>query len=80
MRDKETRPVYTIRGSCPLFACICCHTKYGFEHQSWCEAFGLTEPGCGDCLYHSAQKIICRHPAKKERKEEPPYEKDQGPL
>ena len=62
-------PEYIIRGSCPLFACRRCHTKYGFEHQEWCEAYRLTSPGCRDCLYHDDRQDECKHPVTKKREE-----------
>ena len=65
MRNKVIDPEYTIRGSCPLFACRFCHTKYGWEHQEWCEAYQLTSPSCRDCLYFAQQRNRCERPAPK---------------
>lgn len=77
MKFKDSNAEYTISGSCPLFACRCCHTKFGWEHQEWCEAFSLTQPTCNDCMYHSERRGICIHPAKKRSgREDLPYEED----
>lgn len=77
MRYKEIDSEYIIRGSCPLFACRCCHTKYGWEHQGWCEEYRLTSPTCRDCLYFSERHGKCKHPAqRKERQGASPHEKD----
>ena len=65
MRYKVVDSEFIIRGSCPLFACRCCHTKYGFEHQEWCEAYQLTSPTCRDCLYYDERKNECKHPVNK---------------
>ena len=66
---------YLIRGDCSYFVCCCCRTKFGWEHQEWCESRLLSEPSCEDCRYYSAGRGGCLHPAKKGR-EELPYEKD----
>lgn len=77
MRQRILTSEYTIRGSCSLFVCRCCRTKYGWEHQEWCDRYSVTEPTCRDCRYYSEQEHDCIHPAlKKERKEELPYEED----
>ena len=60
-------PENAIRGSCPRFACRCCHTKYGYPHQKWCEIYLLTQPVCSDCIYFNEKCGVCRHPAKKSR-------------
>ena len=65
MRYKVVDSEFIIRGNCPLFACRCCHTKYGFEHQEWCEAYQLTSPTCRDCLYYDVRKNECKHPVTK---------------
>lgn len=35
---------HTIRGSCSRFVCRYCRTKYGWQHQDWCDYFGRTDP------------------------------------
>ncbi|MBQ5398631.1 MAG: hypothetical protein IIU14_04240 [Ruminococcus sp.] len=69
-----------IFGSCPLFACRRCRTKYGWEHQVWCEMSCVTRPTCVDCRYFSSQGGGCAHPAKRTRKEELPYEEAECAL
>ena len=59
----------TIRGSCPLFVCRCCRTKFGWAHQRWCDCAWLTEPSCRDCRYCGARGQ-CRHPIKKRERGE----------
>lgn len=54
-----------IRGSCADFVCRCCRTKYGWEHQLWCDNTELTEPTCQDCFYYDQKHRRCKHPAKK---------------
>lgn len=80
MRYDPIATEYTIRGSCLLFACRCCYTKYGWEHQKWCEVCLLTLPGCLDCLYYREQRRSCIHPAKRKRKEDLPHEKAKRPI
>lgn len=81
MRQRLMTTEYTIRGRCSLFVCRCCRTKFGWEHQWWCDLCSLTEPSCDDCRYYSNQYQECIHPAlKKERREELPYEEDERPL
>ena len=58
---------YIILGSCRLFACRCCLTKYGWEHQEWCEVCSLTQPTCRDCRYYSERHSRCEHPVMKKR-------------
>ena len=65
MRNRIAESENIIRGSCPLFACGCCRTKYGWEHQAWCEARSLTQPTCRDCLYNNIRQETCEHPVKK---------------
>lgn len=65
-----------IRGSCPLFVCRSCRTKYGWAHQPWCDMCTLTLPTCEDCRYFSQHDNDCTHPAKKFRKEESGVEED----
>ncbi len=60
MRSKAVQSPYVIRGSCSLFACRCCRTKYGWEHQPWCTHDTLTEPTCDDCRYYSAHGGVYR--------------------
>lgn len=78
MQYKVIDSEHIIRGDCPLFACRCCHTKYGWNHQGWCEAYQLTAPTCKDCLYFGEQPEICLHPEK--IKEDLPREKDKRSL
>ena len=59
-----------IRGSCELFVCRCCRTKYGWAHQVWCDTPDLLEPGCGDCRYFDAHGRECIHPALRKGTEE----------
>ena len=70
---------YRILGSCSFFACRCCHTKYGWDHQKWCETRTLVNVTCGDCLYYSAKLGVCIHPAIK-RKGAMLYEENQCSL
>lgn len=65
-----------IHGKCSLFACLCCRTKYGWEHQQWCELSMITQPTCRECRYYSERDGECTHPSKKQRKEDIPYEKN----
>ncbi len=68
MRYDFANPEYIIRGNCSCFVCRCCLTKYGWEHQSWCEVYSLTQPTCRDCRYYSERRSRCEHPVlKKER-------------
>ena len=69
-----------IRGGCPFFACRCCRTKYGREHQGWCEVFFLTEPCCPDCHYYSSGTGSCIHPAMKNGRKDLPRDENQHPL
>ena len=70
MRDKVIDPEYVIHGNCLHFACRCCYTKYGREHQGWCEAYRLTNPDCRDCVYFNERQNKCEHPMRKrERKD-----------
>ena len=69
-----------IRGSCSLFVCRCCRTKYGWEHQEWCDLSALTQPSCKECRYFRERDGECVHPAKKPWKEELPYEEAQCPI
>ena len=55
---------HTIRGSCSCFVCRCCRTKFGWEHQIWCDYPDLIEPSCMDCVYYNAKNDRCKHPAK----------------
>lgn len=71
---------YVIRGECSFFACRFCRTKYGWEHQSWCEYYWLSEPSCKDCRYFNTEHGDCIHPAQKKRLEDLPYEEDQRPV
>ena len=80
MMDDSLKNPGAIRGSCSLFACRCCCTKYGRLHQHWCENSLLTEPTCDDCRYYSVKKSACLHPAMRIRKEGMPYEEDQHSL
>ena len=81
MRNKVINSEYVIRGNCPLFACRCCHTKYGWQHQEWCEMYQITNSACSDCLYFGGHPGICLHPeAKRKRKEDLPHEKDKCSL
>ena len=65
MRYKLVRSLYTIRGSCPLFVCRYCMTKYGWEHQEWCDYYTLTKPSCSDCRYYDPRAEECDHPSMK---------------
>lgn len=56
---------YVIRGACTRYVCRCCMTKYGWEHQVWCDTPDLLEPLCVDCRYYDARRGICDHPANK---------------
>ena len=69
MRNISTSSDNIIHGKCSLFACRCCRTKYGWEHQRWCELSSVTEPACEKCRYYSGHNGRCAHPAKKIRKE-----------
>ncbi len=69
-----------IRGNCSLFVCKICRTKYGWEHQKWCEYYSLTLPSCKDCRYFSENESECIHPTKKLRKETLAYEETQGSV
>ena len=81
MLMRKLRPEYAIRGGCSFFACRCCRTKYGWEHQAWCEVFYLTEPDCADCYYYRQGMGSCVHPALKNvREEDVPREENQRPL
>ena len=55
----------TISGRCSLFVCRCCRTKYGWQHQPWCDKAALTRPACADCRYYRMRDRACIHPAKK---------------
>ena len=70
---------HTIRGSCSLFVCRCCRTKFGWKHQDWCEIGFATEPVCTDCRYFNERCQKCVHPIKKSERGKP-YEKGQRPL
>ncbi len=71
MDKKLSHEDNAIRGSCSLFACRCCRTKYGWKHQPWCGLKLLTQPSCKDCRYFREQDSECTHPAtNKLRKEE----------
>lgn len=80
MRYPKDRSDYEIRGSCSLFVCRLCRTKFGWEHQEWCDNYSLTEPACRDCRYNSARSGKCLHPIKKLRGRRPKDEEDQGSL
>ncbi|MBQ6153349.1 MAG: hypothetical protein IJJ15_06350 [Ruminococcus sp.] len=80
MRTRMMTTEYTIRGSCSLFVCRCCRTKYGWEHQGWCDLYSLTEPSCHDCRYFSEQAGECIHPAQKREGRDLPYEEDECPI
>ena len=82
MRYQIRRNSYTIRGSCSRFVCSCCRTKFGWEHQPWCDLYEMTEPTCTECRYHSKSTGECLHPALKQNLErrELPYEEDERPL
>ena len=81
MLMRNMLPEYAIRGDCSFFACGCCRTKYGWEHQAWCEVFYLTDPNCTDCFYHHPKTGSCVHPAmKNNRKENFPREENQRPV
>lgn len=69
-----------IRGSCPLFVCRYCRTKFGRQHQEWCEILEQTEPVCGDCSYFIQPENECRHPALKRERRDLRYEEDKRPL
>ncbi len=68
MDDNRLMSGNTIRGSCSLFACRCCRTKYGWAHRDWCEISASTSPGCADCRYFNRKEGECRHPALKKEK------------
>ncbi|MBQ5347209.1 MAG: hypothetical protein IIU39_04060 [Ruminococcus sp.] len=71
MRNNRELQDSIIRGSCSLFACRVCRTKYGWAHQRWCELSDHTRPSCGDCRYFILRDGECTHPAtNKLRKEE----------
>lgn len=53
-----------IGGKCSMFACRICRTKYGWQHQPWCEAIHITAPVCADCCYLAANGE-CIHPLSK---------------
>ena len=78
MRNKVL-PENAIRGSCSLFVCQYCRTKYGWEHQAWCELSSLVSPSCGDCRYYKEENE-CVHPAKKQEGGDMPYEKTESPI
>lgn len=69
-----------IRGSCPLFVCRCCRTKYGWRHQGWCEIGSVTEPTCLDCRYFHQTNSECVHPSQKREGRDLPYEEDQDTI
>lgn len=71
---------YTIRGSCSYYVCRYCRTKFGRQHQEWCEIFDRIQPICQDCIYYIQSKSECRHPALNRKGGDLPYEKDQCPL
>ena len=71
---------YAIHGDCSFFACRYCRTKYGWEHQAWCEMNFLTAPTCFDCQYYRRRAGSCKHPALKNRKEDMPREENKRPL
>ena len=75
MKYQSTMSEKAIRGNCSFFACRYCHTKFGWEHQEWCEYHLLLEPSCKDCRYYSTGRNECIHPAKK-RREDLPNEED----
>ena len=72
MRDKVIDPEYVIHGNCLHFACRCCYTKYGREHQGWCEAYRLTNPDCRDCVYFNERQNKCEHPMRKRQRDAAP--------
>lgn len=67
MANRITQSEYIIRGSCTDFVCRCCRTKYGWEHQIWCDYPELIEPVCDDCAYYNAKRDRCNHPTKKQK-------------
>lgn len=69
-----------IRGSCALFVCRCCRTKYGWAHQFWCDVGYLIEPTCRECHYYDERYRGCTHPANKSERGDLPYEEDQRPF
>lgn len=71
---------YVIRGSCPYFICRCCRTKYGWEHQVWCDYAQLLDPKCPDCGYYNTRRKCCNHPARRKKGRDVLYERDQGPF
>lgn len=77
-RTKQSE--YVIRGRCSLFVCRCCRTKYGWEHQVWCDTPELLEPVCTDCYYYNARRKHCAHPAHKMKRRDMPDEKAQHPI
>ena len=68
MRYQTKTSDAVIRGSCPLFVCRCCRTKFGWTHQEWCEVGDLTEPTCTDCRYYSEHHQKCVHPIIKRKR------------
>lgn len=80
MRKNAVYNENIIRGNCSLFVCSCCRTKYGWEHQVWCEHYAVTVPSCRDCRYYRQQDGVCEHLAKKLRKETLAYEKAQDSV
>lgn len=69
-----------ISGNCSLFACRCCRTKYGWNHQKWCALSLVTHPACTECKYFRERDRECIHPAKKIRKDELSYQIAECPL
>lgn len=65
MNHRSATSENAIRGSCSCFACRCCLTKFGWEHQEWCEYRSLSEPSCKDCRYFNIGHSECAHPAMK---------------
>ena len=63
MRDDIHLSDNIIRGECSLFVCRLCRTKYGWEHQRWCELGAIVEPSCWNCRYFRGQSGECVHPA-----------------
>ena len=80
MMQKTMQSDHIIRGSCSLFVCRCCRTKYGWEHQDWCDAALLTEPTCKDCRYYSKKRDECIHPIHKREGRELRYEESECPF
>lgn len=68
MSNKINQSENIIRGSCADFVCRCCLTKYGWEHQKWCDCGDLLNPECQDCIYYNLKRRRCNHPTHSKQK------------